>query len=290
MSGAELVGALERKKKDLAEVVHEMKELEEYGLESAAGHLSFTVLSVTDKMGGAIDAQSLRIQVEMREEEAGKGEGNAEDGAAGVFHIDEHAKEVMDTFSIMLDSKEVPLKVICHRQFSIVQPDEDVLDGDEAGVNEQASVKSVPYTASFDMLLLMKDEPANTTFTCELEATCTEEPPMILHVKAAFHDCQSLMSSKVQEALMLQGIIQELTTSLEEEKNKQEEQPKSAGAAGGKNPSKEKEKKKVKKTKASKPRGEKVKEVLWWVYENPKYFLFSGAAAAIYFYGEYASV
>jgi hypothetical protein len=134
----------------------------------------------------------------------------------------------------------------------------------------------------------MKDEPSNTTFTCELEATCPEEPPMILHVKAAFHDCKSLMSSKVEEALKLQGIIQELETAINNVQENGEEQSKKAGGK-----SSPKEKKKQKKPKASKTSWipfSSPMEVVSKVLEMRSYFLFTGVAAAIYYYGEYASV
>jgi len=291
MNRDQALAELNRRRAELVSVVEEVKEWTEYGKEGgdfSASHLTFTVVSVTERIGTPVDANTILIQVSIAnaEEIGADGAGNADDGALGAYNINEDAKAVAESFSIVLDSKNVSLKVNCHRQYSVLTTaHEESVGGaeEDAGLSEQQSVKSVPYVAIFDVNLMWQDEPDSTTFTCELEATCNEEPSLILHVKASLDDCANMKAIKEKEAAQLQDSILELEDML---KNQSNDHSTSTGA-GSNSP---KAGKKQKKVKAPQAKGPSVMEIAAQLYKKRSFLFFSGAAALIYFYGEYASV
>jgi len=292
MNRDQIVEELNRRRVELASVLEEVEEWTEYGNEggdSAASHLTFTVMSVTERIGTPVDADSILVQVSIAHTEDKDAEdiGNAAaDDGGGAYNINEDAKAVAESFSIVLDSKNVSLKVNCHRQCHVLpvsSGDPVSHEEEDTGVSEQQSVKSVPYVAIFDVNLMWQDEPDSTTFTCELEATCHEEPSLILHVKASLDDCVNMKAIKEKEATQLQDAIVDL-----EDKLKEQSKDQSNSAGGGS--SSPKAAKKQKKVKAPQAKGLTVMQIATLVYQQRSYLLFSGAAAAIYFYGEYASV
>jgi len=288
MNRDQFLAELDRRHAELAAVAEEVKEWTEYGEEGgdfAASHLTFTVMSVTERIGAPVDANSILIQVSIAntDDNGGDDTGSADDAALGAYNIHEDAKAVAESFSIVLDSKNVSLKVSCHRQYSALATKPAGGEEEDAGVSEQQSVKSVPYVAVFDVNLMWQGEPDSTTFTCELEATCNDEPSLILHVKASLDDCANMKAIKEKEAAQLQDSILELENKL---KDQSKDQSSSAGA-GSNSP---KATKKQKKVKAPQAKGPSAMEIAALVYKKRSYLLFSGAVALIYFYGEYASV
>lgn len=290
MNRDHIVAELERRRVEYAAVLEEVKEWEDYvhdSENSTASHLTFTVMSVTDKAQTPIDPSSICFQISIADLE-GKEENGAElaNKAVGEYNIQEDAKSLTQPFSIVLDSKDVSLNIICHRQFiNIANVDKELSQNDfenDIGISEQQSVKSVPYVALFDVNLMTKDEPDNTAFTCQLEAICHEEPSLVLHVKASLDDCSKMKSVKESEAKQLQDTIQDLEDKLNAQNASQSKSSTSNNSPKGP--------KKQKKVKAQPAKGITAMQVLGMLYQKRSYFLFSGAVAAIYFYGEYASV
>jgi hypothetical protein len=307
----QIVAELGLKHGELESVKEEIISWESHKESGKAGVLSFSVRSVTSVTGKEVDASSIAVQVQIDGVEAKAVAGDSV--PEGVFGV-QGAKAVADTFTFALDTLDISLKVTCHEN-SVKDAAHAVEGGDAAekvGEEEavgtdlaaELSVRSVPYVALFDA----RSTPSNTTERRDIEAVCSESGDIvILSVNSLFDRCDNALASKMQEAAQIKASIEELESILKEgaAKSAQEEagaaSKSSAGADGGaeadapaSTAAAPKKEKKQKKSKVAASQGFSVAQAGQFavaaLVEYRSYWLFGGAALAIFFGGDNASV
>ena len=304
----QVVAELGLKHAELESVKEEISTWESHKESGKAGVLSFSVRSVTTATGKEVDAASVSVQVQIDGAEA---EATAGDSAAeGLFGVP-GAKAVGETFTFALEALDVSLRVTCHE--NSVKEAASAVEGDDAAAAPAAeegeatlaaepSVQSVPYIAVFDG----RNTPSSTTERRDIEASCSETgETVVLSVNSLFDRCEHVLASKISEAKQIKASIEELEGILKEGAAASSEKAPDVGAApagaadadsaGAEKPAAApKKEKKSKKSKAATGQGFSIAQAGAFgaaaLIEHRSYWLFGGAALAIFFWGDNASV